>query len=416
MGGKMETKEKDSYVKFVVVKEKIFVGFTPIPTILDIGLRVALYVLYRLRIIDGWLLWILFLVSFFIIIGISVDRGMRVDKKILPDTSKYEVAIKGNFWSSLTIILNLIIGSTIFLLSMDKVVIWLRIILFIIVIAIFLIYTIGLFFFSPQSRILQPKRTVPTPEFEICLKDNDVNDSHIIKVGSEFHSMISNVEAYTLESTLFGGLAFSAFITLITQNPIVLTYSQNFLINIGLLFNQIFALKFPIDAKILSSFIYSESLFATLSVLCLLTSLFFVLVIISKVRFHSLEKHARVLVDQTKYFIDQENNPSGDGFSSINDQLDYLHNRISMNFDSVEKSFTELKGIVHFMNTFRWLGLISFLGLIVISGLLLSTVFGLIIFFVILMIILASSIDKIVREKHLTNMVLKFIQRSSQQP
>ncbi len=392
------------------------VNFSPWPMLLDYILRWAFFALYSFDIIPGWLFWTaqFIFIPLFIVVWVF-GRYFRVNKLLGSDKTNTSYSPKSSFLTFLFYIALLGSGLYVFYQQLNDVWTWLRIVLVILDFAAYGVYLFCIFVFS----IATPKKNkdkVPAVEAQetaipVIKSECDQNDYEVLEAELQMTTMNLNVETFSLESTLFGGLAFSAFLTLIASSTPILTYTQELLILIGRFFQFLTVFDFSSMERMFASLVYPDHLFGLLSLECLFTSLFFILVIASKVRYHALQRHAYLLVKQVSKYNQKENAAQSQETQPTDPDGQTNHNPltaiVSKNLEIVNKSFKELQAIINYMNVFRNLGLGAFFTLLITGAFIISNFMGIIVSGFIVLAFFFTSIDKLLREKRLNELVSK---------
>jgi hypothetical protein len=395
--------------------ELIRADFTFWPILVDTFSRWTLYTLYRYQLIPGWLFW----VSQFLFIPLGIYiYCMILRKKIIGRLSSGDTQIrikpKGSFLIFAFYLAILTSGLYVFYSQLEGMPGWLRIVTVVIVTGLLGFYFIMVY----ELSVALPKRK-NKPEFLANdlpnaenIKDKefspDENDERVINAEARLYSMDQHVETYSLESTLFGGLAFSAFLVLVTSNVAVIGYTQTLLKVMAIFTQQLFLLDFSSLGPAIHMLAYPDSIFAALCLECLLTSLFFILVIASKIRYHSLQRQVQLLVQLAVHYDRKEDELFNREEKFINEKaegrLASLTDKVTEKLISAEKSFDELSTTITYMSIFRTIGIFFFFSLLVSGSFLISNVLGVVVLIFIGITQLYSSVDRWVREKHILDL------------
>jgi hypothetical protein len=209
----------------------------------------------------------------------------------------------------------------------------------------------------------------------------DENDRILIRLRTELVAQERRIESYTVESTLIGALAFSAFVTIISSDKmpqaqviaetgrdlsraLAMLVSLN-LTGVGTIFTQLSSEK-PILAIV-----------ATLSLTC---STFFLAVIVARLRFNSLVALANYSTEVAGALNEKEEAlhlhqlSQGHPRSDLDARLTYLRERIQTSLEEAQLIAQQLVPILLYMTVFRHLGVLSFLLALVASAIWISPV------------------------------------------
>ncbi|UPT67182.1 MAG: hypothetical protein M0D57_00315 [Sphingobacteriales bacterium JAD_PAG50586_3] len=124
----------------------------------------------------------------------------------------------------------------------------------------------------------------------VQLDSVDYNDTQIAKLESELKNINNKIDAYLLESVLLGGLAFSGFLTVLSSN---ILNKENYIFdvfcnNAKAFFNQYNFANCLSHPSIIHNYFHRNDLFILIMLLCLLSSVFFLLVLTLRIRYMSL--------------------------------------------------------------------------------------------------------------------------------
>ncbi len=210
----------------------------------------------------------------------------------------------------------------------------------------------------------------------LFFKDADENDERIVLIETQLNSSSGRLEAYVLESALFGALAFSAFLQIFATNLISFTDVEKFATNVNQLVNGIVLGNWDDFYKNLTNLNNKESLFSLISIETLICSGLFVAVIGSRLRFTQIADKLRTDLNLAKAYNEKEENIleandqsilSGKRFVKINE-------RIHQHLESAAKNILAIEPIVGYMIYFRNLGVFVFATVLITSCLFISTI------------------------------------------
>ncbi|MCV9930068.1 hypothetical protein OIU83_20575 [Flavobacterium sp. LS1R49] len=118
----------------------------------------------------------------------------------------------------------------------------------------------------------------------------DLNDTRIAKLESEMKNINYRSEAWMLESVFLGGLAFSGFLTVASANflgkePEVFS---EFLRHFKIYYEKCFQNEITSWVTQIGNHFFRNDLYILIMLLCLLSSVFFLLVLVLRFRLNSL--------------------------------------------------------------------------------------------------------------------------------
>lgn len=203
----------------------------------------------------------------------------------------------------------------------------------------------------------------------------DLNDTRIAKLESEMKNITYRSEAWMLESVFLGGLAFSGFLTVASANflgkePVVF---NNFILHFKSYFEKCF------DNEIISWFIQIEDsfnrsdLYILIMLLCLLSSVFFLLVLILRLRLNSLSLNMDHLIRILNIFNAKEeelfNLKLENDFGEYQiRRLEKIEKKIDTALTDADNLLKELKPTSIMMNTYRTIAVFLFYIVLILSG------------------------------------------------
>lgn len=203
----------------------------------------------------------------------------------------------------------------------------------------------------------------------------DLNDTKIAKLESELKSFNYKAEAWLLESVFLGGLAFSGFLTVA---------SANFLGKETETFNLfIDHIKYYINTCTLHdvSYWYSNSsnlfsrndLYIVIMLLCLLSSVFFLLILTLRLRLNSLSLNLDHIMRILTIFNAKEEeifNNSGNLETQPNQvaRFEKIQRKIDIAINDAEKLLVKIRPVFIMMNIYRTIALILFYIVLILSG------------------------------------------------
>lgn len=213
------------------------------------------------------------------------------------------------------------------------------------------------------------------PNYQLELDPVDFNDTRIAKLESELKSIQHRSEAWMLESVFLGGLAFSGFLTVASANflgkePEVfnsfLTHLQNYFICCRN--NQMSTWLSDI-----SNNFFRNDLYIVIMLLCLLSSVFFLLVLTLRLRLNTLYLNMDHLIRILVIFNAKEeelfNLKLVDDSNDFQIQrLEKISKKINIALFDAENLLKELKPTAMMMNVYRNLAVFLFYLVLIVSG------------------------------------------------
>jgi hypothetical protein len=204
----------------------------------------------------------------------------------------------------------------------------------------------------------------------------------LIRQEISISSYSQRVDTYTIESALFGALAFTCFLALLQIDKDVAKNTAKLL---QWPRDQIYYIweitektpeKYPLGSKQAP---YFYSIIALLSLIC---SQFYLLVIVSRIRFHDILKFAEFEVKLAREFNQKEENydllNTQQKTADINTRLNKLTVEINDILKKSSNYIKQLKKVVNYMNSIRLIALTLFVLLIATSACLIEPNLGII--------------------------------------
>ena len=245
----------------------------------------------------------------------------------------------------------------------------------------------------------------------------DENDRAIIQLETDKISLSHKVEAYTLESALFGALAFSGFVTIVASDKPVLEGVQRLLGDIGMLINMVLRFDFTSLGQVLTDLTIEHTLLAAIASQTLISAVFFLSVIISRLRFNDVMRRVEFSTKLASSHNSKEEDLLNLAFQTMDAtktnlqeaRLQDLKAKISMATFYAEESMKDLVPVVRYMSVFRNLGVISFLLILITSALWVSRFLAIVFAALSLLAFVYPFLDKLVRDRKLTG--IRFFQK-----
>jgi DNA-binding transcriptional MerR regulator len=244
----------------------------------------------------------------------------------------------------------------------------------------------------------------------------DDNDARIIQIETEIASMSQRIDTYTLESSLFGALAFSGFVTLISTERPVLREIQALVVEISDAIDAVIAFRFNELIPFLLGLDDTNKLLAAITIETLICSMFFVSVIVSRLRFSEVLKDTSFSTQVARMYNNKEEETYNLKLESeqrnhlLEERLQRINENIGIALDNANELLKELRPIVMYMATFRNLGLLSFLVILITSAFLVSEFLALGFVLLSVMAYAYTAFDKWLRQKRLARLE-RFLRR-----
>jgi hypothetical protein len=346
----------------------------------DYALRWVVLEIWRYRIVNDWVFWTSQFViglCMFIYIGFRQER-IRAKYQV-PKTEVEDTA-----WSILFLLFIAFSSSYIAYSLYSDWRLWVKLLFSLAILLVYSTYTLMLYVGSIQ-RISKADRA---RELDALSGDEqneiDANDIRIVRMETEIASVSHRVESYTLESALFGALAFSGFLTLISSSNPVLKNSQDLLASLSIIFNRLREGSFSGLSNSLNLMATSDYLMAAITIETLVCSMFFVSVIVSRLRFYGVLKQVDYAVRTARMYNDKEEEVYNLMLENeakkevLEGRLQHLTQRIADAINKAEPLFRDLDFIANAMWALRNSGIGTFVLILLTSAFLISNILALI--------------------------------------
>jgi hypothetical protein len=338
------------------------VRFSPVPLLLDSVLRsVALALFLRNVYSTGWF-WTLQLIVIPAVVMFHVGQRFERSDKIF---GRDAVEVQSTRFSVALSIVCFVSGVVIFWSLSSHWSVSYRIGATILLVFVYGGYIVGLHETGITDRLVSVSS--PTAIKPLQLPEaHDLNDMRIVEMETEVQSISQRVEGYTLESTLLGGLSFSGFLALLaSEKPIIQALNH-----VGAIIDQTFE-AFPRSdvsqtlATARTAPFTADDLLAIVTVLTLLSSLFFLAVIISRLRYYEVLQRVEYAVRKARVWNDKEEEVflivAQQDNVELRARLDQLTASVTEAVDHAEPLRQDLLGIARYLWLLRNLGLGCFL-------------------------------------------------------
>jgi hypothetical protein len=239
----------------------------------------------------------------------------------------------------------------------------------------------------------------------------DLNDNRIIQLEGELKNLLNRVEAYILESVMFGALTFSGFLTLLASDENRLNYGdmqtfgfvfKTFLLELLVLeldINQLY------DVMTTAQFLLISIMFLTLN-----SSMFFLFVIASRIKFTSVIEKVDNAIRLARAFNTKEEEVyvlhlQFENIPRFKQRLEYLGNKIDHQIKVAVALIAEVKPVVYYMSLFRNLGVLLFLVIIILSLLFFSSEIALVAALLVMGVFVYKRTDDWYRKRRLARII-----------
>jgi hypothetical protein len=198
----------------------------------------------------------------------------------------------------------------------------------------------------------------------------DDNDEVIVSLETKLNSIVGRLDAYVLESALFGALSFSGFLQIMATDIISFSDLTSFWNNFITLSKAAIALNATEFYSSLALLSDKKSLFCLVSIESLFCSVLFLAVIASRLQFSNFADFVRASLNSAKAYNAKED-AVAEGFLAderVESRLLELTEKVNRKVAETAEAFERLKPIMVFMQYFRNSGIIMFLAILVTSA------------------------------------------------
>jgi hypothetical protein len=208
--------------------------------------------------------------------------------------------------------------------------------------------------------------------------DVDENDELIVSLETKLNSSTSRLDAYVLESALFGALSFSGFLQIMASDLLTFTDLEAFATNIFTTSQALIHLQWDAFSSGLALLNNKVSLFCLVSVESLVCSIFFLAVIASRLRFSDIADRVRTAISLARAFNEKEEALYHE--SERNDvrqsRLHELTQKVNRQLFEASQALRSVGPVVAYMVYFRNAGILVFLIILISSSLFITGVLG----------------------------------------
>lgn len=203
----------------------------------------------------------------------------------------------------------------------------------------------------------------------------DLNDTKIAKLESEVKNVNYKAEAWLLESVFLGGLAFSGFLTVASANflgketetfQLFISHIKNYINSCNL--NNISSLY--INS---SNYFSRNDLYILIMLLCLLSSVFFLLILTLRLRLNSLSLNLDHIMRILTIFNAKEEEIFNNSENLENNpnqvaRFEKIQRKIDIALNDAEKLLIKIRPVFIMMNIYRTVAIFLFYLVLVLSG------------------------------------------------
>jgi hypothetical protein len=208
--------------------------------------------------------------------------------------------------------------------------------------------------------------------------DVDENDEMIVKLETRLNASTSRLDAYVLESALFGALSFSGFLQIMASDMVSFAELENFAEGIFTTSQALIHLKGDEFYGGLAGLNNKVSLFCLVSVESLVCSIFFIAVIASRLRFSDVADTVRTSINLAHAFNTKEEalHHESEKGEIRQSRLQDLTIRVNRQLTVANQSLAKVEPVMAYMEYFRNAGILVFLIILISSSLFITSVLG----------------------------------------
>lgn len=273
-------------------------------------------------------------------------------------------------------------------------------------------FMIILSFFSKKkpsiSQIINQLDKINLNQVKTNLNHNE-NDEEIIELDVSLRSANEKMEAYVLEAALFGALAFSGFLQLISSSNISIESIGLFSSNFYGMFEGIVNFSSKSTLHSINQLLSKDGILSLMAFLTLFCSVFFLAVIASRLRFNDLSDSIDKSLQLSKIYNDKEENIISLNGGNPNESSNVITKIIRKHLIQGNLTLEQTLPIMEFMRFFRTLGIFTFFVIVVSGGLFVSVQLSLVLAFIMLISFLFFKLKIIVQYvKNITTQFQEF--------
>ncbi len=239
---------------------------------------------------------------------------------------------------------------------------------------------------------------------------HDENDDEIVELDVSLRSANEKMETYVLEAALFGALAFSAFLQLVSSDALSMESITLFSHNCAELFNNLVHFKALNSIESIQLMLNKTGLLSLVAYQTLFCAVFFLAVIASRLKFNDLTDSIDRFLNLSKSYNDKEENlvSQNQGDATL-EPIKKITKKIRSLLSKGNLTLEETKPIMEYMRFFRTLGISTFFSIIVTCGLFISVQLSFILLFISLLSFLYFKLESISQKiRNLTTLIQEY--------
>lgn len=246
-------------------------------------------------------------------------------------------------------------------------------------------FIIILSFFSKKkpsiSLIINQLEKINLNQVKTNLNHNE-NDEEIIELDVSLRSANEKMEAYVLEAALFGALAFSGFLQLISSSNVSIESISSFSANFYNLFEGLVDFSSETIIQAINQLMSKDGILSLMAFLTLFCSVFFLAVIASRLRFNDLSDSIDKSLQLSKIYNEKEEDIISSNGGQTNESSNVITKIIRKHLIQGNLTLEQTMPIMEFMRFFRTLGIFTFFIIVVSGGLFVSVQLSLVLAFI----------------------------------
>jgi hypothetical protein len=206
----------------------------------------------------------------------------------------------------------------------------------------------------------------------------DENDEVIVALETTLNSSTSRLDAYVLESALFGALTFSGFLQIMATDLVSFQDLENFSSSIFSTAQAFIHLDWVEFDKAVVGLSNKKSLFCLVSAQSLICSIFFLAVIASRLRFSDIADKVRTSLNLAKAYNAKEEvlHDELEITGKTTKRLEALTAKVNEQLHQATLVLEEINPVMQYMQYFRNAGILVFLVILISSSLFITSVLG----------------------------------------
>ncbi len=351
------------------------------------------------------------------VLAIAYFRDKRIEKKtnfIFSQLGRTDLKIINHHspWNYLLSFLVLLVGILVSIITMEITPEDYGLVLPIFILLFGSYLLIILSFFSKKkpsiAQIIYQLDKINTNQVKSNL-DHHENDEEIVELEVSLRSANDKMEAYVLEAALFGALAFSGFLQLISSNNVSIKTLGLFSENIFKMFEGLVQFSWNSTFSPLTFLMSTEGILSLMAFLTLFCSVFFLAVIASRLRFNDLSDTIDKTVQLSKIYNEKEESILSTNQGNSNERSNFFTTLIRKHLIKGNLTLEQTMPIMEFMRFFRTLGIFTFFLIVVSGGLFVSVQLSFVLAFIMFISFLFFKLNLIIQfVKNITTQFQEF--------